>query len=442
VHAESADLQGEEALIALMRMNKGTFQEVPWYAPEPQTIDLPFDSLMIGIASLIDEEQKLLSEAAAHSEQSILVLEPELQQREMLKKFFSIQGYPIEGVTTAQEAFKFLAQNSCDLILSSFQIPDMTAQAFLEQLQSQRRQSKVILFGKHLSRQVRDSARRWGALRCYQKPVILGELEAFVRYLFSQRFFSGKLRNLGIVDFLQGACFGKGSKTFRIHDLALNLKGYIYLEDGAIVHAALDHLSGEAAFQAILRIQRGLLSQIEQASPEQSIDAPLTRLIMRAMLPQTSESGPLPAHNPGTLQPHPEAIEAYLARHPLMSQLVIYTQPAEFAGLRLGRSSQTETQQALDKLGGRLLRLNEHEFSCPEFSLSLRFNSASQLEELHFGSGFRGRTHAGIGIGDDLQQAIFVYGKPRFQDQGFCVWEQVAFLSEGGKINEIILGAI
>ncbi len=447
IHACSGALEGEDALLEIMRLAKGTFQEVAFEAPTTETIELPFEALMMGIATLIDEQPLEVSDSAELTSASVqtralLIVDPDRLQRQMLEQHFMTRGYRVESLSEAADALQKLQQQPFDLLIAEYQLPDMTAQTFLEKLQTLH-QGKVILLGNRLAGQTAQLARQWGAARCYQKPVILGELEAFVRYLFSQRYFSGKLRNLGLVDFLQVVTFGKGNKTYRIYDLALNLKGELYLRDGALVHAELGKLVGEAAFQAMLRIQRGLLAEMPATElSTRSIEIPLTRLLMRAFSLQDqslAESGA--GTQSGTLCVDPSQVDRWLAAHPLTSQLIVYTRPAEFAGIRIGRTSLEEARVLLEKLGSSRLD-SEGGLYCPELDLTLTFDGQERVEEMHFDRRFRGRTHAGIRIGDEQQRAVFVYGKPRFQDKDFCVWDQVSFFCERGKITRISLGAI
>lgn len=461
VHAQSGSLEGEDALLEVMRLSKGTFQEISWEAPTTETIELPFEVLMMGVATLIDEQPadslELSSsnpdqqtQPAAGTLGSLLVVEPDDFQRRMLVQHFESRGYRVESLSTAGEALACLKQQAFELLIAEYLLPDMTAQTFLETLQTLH-QGKVILLGNRLAGQTAQLARQWGATRCYQKPVILGELESFVRYLFSQRYFSGKLRNLSLVDFLQVVTFGKGDKTYRIHDLALNLKGQLYIRDGSVVHAELGRLEGEPAFQAMLRIQRGLLAEIPAVElPQRSIEIPLTRLLMRAFSIQDQGLSQVLNHlgdstisaQTGSQLVDPERVERWLAEHPLSSQLIVYTRPAEFAGIRIGRTSRDEALALLEKLGSPGQPDADGGIYCSALDLTLTFDGQARVEEMHFDRRFRGRTHAGIRIGDEQQRGVFVYGKPRFQDPDFCVWDQVSFFCERGKIIRISLGAI
>ncbi|MGV3524492.1 MAG: response regulator [Candidatus Sericytochromatia bacterium] len=449
VHASLGERRGEDALVDLMRLSKGTFQELPWEAPPEESIQLPFDALMMGVATLIDtqnaEEQPVLTPVSSPSRAlRILVLEPEARQRAMLEQHFRQRGFEIEGVATGQAAQQNLKQQSWDLLLLDMGVTDITVRDFLEQLQSHREAPQVILTGHPLNQAVAQTALRWGVVRCYQKPLILGELEGFIRYLFSQRYFSGKLRNVGILDFLQVIALGRSSKTYRIHDLTTNQHGRLFLQEGNVTHIELGPEKGLPAFAQLLQVQRGLLTEGPVIPPpERSIELPMTRLIMQVMA-QISPDHPEPSQTlafQGSLTVDPGKVERYLQEHPALHIPLVHTRPPEFAGIRLGRTRYHEALAILLHLDPQTHE-QEGSLYAPQLGVSIRCDGSQEVEELFFHPTFQGQTHDGIRLGDDVQQAIFMYGTPRFQTPELCAWEQLSCLCERGKIIGLSLGAI
>lgn len=442
VHAECLDLEGEEALIFLFRIKQGTFLEIPWIYPESETMDLSFDSLMMALTVLIDEPIASVKENRAYDVLSILIIESNPDESQLLTRFFQSQNFRVQTVETGEKALSLLRYSPINLILCDYQLSDMPAQAFLEKVQLMRINSKVILFGEHLETQVTHFSGMWGVLGCFSKPVILKELAAFVRYLFSERYFSGKVRSLDIVHFLRTLCCMKGTCAFQVNDLASNLNGVLLIENGLVVHATLGEFVGAPAFQAILKIQRGFLSELEREIRERTIEVSPIQLLIHAMLLEDFHNETKRKVSNPFFDPQPSRINDFLEKNILKSQLIIDTQTADFMGIRIGESTAQEAIAILKKLGGQIQPLEDKELYCPEIDLIVKVDQQEIVEEIQFNQGFKGKTSMGVGIGDKPQDALFVYGQPRFQSEGFCIWDQVAFFFDLGKINRITLGAI
>lgn len=311
VHAQTDDAIGVEALSQLMRLSRGTFQEVPWEAPASESIELSLDALMMGIATRLDEERHASGQSQADArltEHALLVLSWNAEQRLSLEQHFRGCGFQVQGLARAAEALAWLESHACDLILLDQPLPDMEVPRFLEQMHLLRPQCRALMLVDELSGQTSQLARQWGVTSCSQKPVALGELEAMVRYLFSPHSFSGKLWNMSLLDYLQIVSFANSSKTLHLHDLLKETHGQMIFTNGHLIHAEFGELSGEAAFQAMFGIQRGLLNESQAAgSGERSIDMPLPRLLMRAMaaleLASHDAQAPVLPLAPGELQP-------------------------------------------------------------------------------------------------------------------------------------------
>ncbi len=67
--------------------------------------------------------------------------------------------------------------------------------------------------------------------------------------------FQGVLRRVGLQDVIQMACLGRTSSILEIHNL--QLRGWVYIEDGRIIHAEAGDLAGEAAFYKLLALASG-----------------------------------------------------------------------------------------------------------------------------------------------------------------------------------------
>ncbi|PIQ27569.1 hypothetical protein COW36_16460 [bacterium (Candidatus Blackallbacteria) CG17_big_fil_post_rev_8_21_14_2_50_48_46] len=460
VHAEIGEQEGEDALLRIMRMPKGTFSEIlPWSEPEEETIYMPFDMLIMGIATVIDEQDRdkgthdslaLGKKENAESLPLMLIVDDDNLIRRMMVDYFSMQGFSVKGLASAREGVQWLSENPCDLVLADVYMADMTGLEFLEWIHDRGLNAKVILMTSLVSDHIVKFAAQYGAVKVFRKPVILGELEAFIRYLFSQRYFAGKIRNINLLDFLQVISFGKACKAYKVHDLALNIKGFLYMKEGSVIHAEYGEMEGEEAFFEIVKIQRGFLSELFFAPPaQQSIDMPLTRLIMRTMgrldgsmsqLDDSRQFGRETFH----LRVSSAKIEEYIASQQKFNELTIGERLGEFAGIIVGETSREEALQLLQyyKKEPSLTDSDEYSLVYDDFGFTLQLDANGCVEEMVFDTHFRGKTSRGIKIGDDIHKAVLIYGKPRFSDQSFSVWNKISFFCDSGKITSISLGAI
>jgi len=460
VHAEIGEHEGEDALLRIMRMPKGTFKEIlPWSPPEKETIFMPFDMLIMGIATVIDEQDRdkgisdslhLESVSTAEGLPMILIVDDDNLTRQMMVDYFAMQGFRVKGLASAQEGIDWLSENRCDLVLADVYMADMTGLEFLSWIHDRGLNAKVILMTSMVSEQIVKFASEHSAVKVFSKPIILGELEAFIRYLFSQRYFAGKVRNTNLLDFLQVVSFGKANKVFQVLDLALNTKGLLYMREGSVVHVEYGKHKGEEAFVEIVKIQRGFLKEVFYTPPkEQSIEMPLTRLIMRTMgvldgsstLEQNTQ---MFVSESLSLEVSASKIEEYIASQQKFNELTIGERLGEFAGIIVGETTREEALKLFHyyKKEPSLTASDENALVFEDIGLTLQVDTADIIEEMVFDESFNGKTSRGIRIGDDIHKAILLYGKPRFADQTFSVWDKISFFCDSGKITYISLGAI
>ena len=56
---------------------------------------------------------------------------------------------------------------------------------------------------------------------------------------------------------------------------------------------------------------------------------------------------------------------------------------------------------------------------------------------------FKGSTKKGLKLGDSLDKAVSIYGKPEFINDNCAVWTKISVFADGNRnINTITLGSI
>ena len=98
---------------------------------------------------------------------------------------------------------------------------------------------------------------------------------------WSREGFTGALRQVGLQEVIQMECNGRHSSILEIRNP--ELRGQIYIEAGAVTHAAVGTLTGEPAFYRLLSLRGGEF-QVKpfKAPPQRTIDTRWEFLLMDA----------------------------------------------------------------------------------------------------------------------------------------------------------------
>lgn len=306
-HVKMGDVVGDNALLEIMKLDKGRFQEVAWIQFEKESIVLPFDALMMNLTTRLDESSHDSAQSKLDLSGKVprlnIVASDELFAKQLQSHFEKI-GFQTNFDQNPDLALHRAIQSPPELLIFNLTKDEMPVETFLEKLYEKSPQTRTIIVVEEHDLQIVQIAKKWGLTTVCFNPVEIPQLESLARYLLAQQSFSGKLQNLSLLDILQIVSGSQQVKQFRIHDFNLETQGILTFEKGNVLFAELDQVSGEDAFQAMLQIERGFLSEITpEQNPPSNLDLPITRLLMRAMakieLPviQSEDSvSPLPYH--------------------------------------------------------------------------------------------------------------------------------------------------
>ncbi|MGI9037000.1 MAG: sigma-54-dependent transcriptional regulator [Pyrinomonadaceae bacterium] len=101
---------------------------------------------------------------------SILVVDDEKSQREILEMILSSEGYDVTTASSGEAALKFVADRHFDLVLSDLKMTGMNGLELLKQLSAQDSSVMVILLTAHGTVDSAVDALRLGAFDYLQKP--------------------------------------------------------------------------------------------------------------------------------------------------------------------------------------------------------------------------------------------------------------------------------
>ncbi|MEJ2077019.1 MAG: sigma-54 dependent transcriptional regulator [Acidobacteriota bacterium] len=118
---------------------------------------------------------------------SVLLLEDDLTLSALLEKFFDQWGWTVQSAGTVGEAQKMIAENTFDLVLSDYLLPDDNGLAIFDEIQKRSPLTKVMLMTGVQDMGVAASAFRKGAADLLPKPFRIQELEERIAAVMQRR---------------------------------------------------------------------------------------------------------------------------------------------------------------------------------------------------------------------------------------------------------------
>lgn len=119
----------------------------------------------------------------------LLIIDDEPETISMLKAFFRIMGFDVEGALDARRGMEIIAHQVPDVLILDLMLPDMDGYALCRQLRADPATARlpIVILSARTSR---DDVRRGyeaGASRYIKKPVVLDVLLAEVQKLAARK---------------------------------------------------------------------------------------------------------------------------------------------------------------------------------------------------------------------------------------------------------------
>lgn len=111
----------------------------------------------------------------------LLIVDDEVEVREMLARHFRLMGYPVELAGNGREALEVLARKRIDVVVSDIQMPVMDGVALLGEVRRQYPMIRVIMMTGYVTLENALACLRNQADTCIFKPILdMSELEQAV----------------------------------------------------------------------------------------------------------------------------------------------------------------------------------------------------------------------------------------------------------------------
>ncbi len=195
--------------------------------------------------------------------------------------------WQVHTASTTAKALALLQEHTMDLIVVDIQMPVMDGVQFLALLNRKYPHLRKVVLTGFGSDECRANCLNDGAELFLEKPrttegyetvfATLNELAS----LEPQEGFRGVLRQVGLPDLIQMECLKRNSSVLEVANG--RVRGRIYLEQGAVVHAELGAVKGEAAFNNLLCLRGGKFNlKAFEPPPERSVEGQWEFLLMEA----------------------------------------------------------------------------------------------------------------------------------------------------------------
>ena len=199
----------------------------------------------------------------------------------------SDQTWEIHIAASADRALTILQQTQVDLVVLDIGIPMVDGIQLLGIISRRYPEMKIVVMTGKANESNRATCLAGGAELFIEKPVspegikvVFNMLNDLVSWAHREGF-SGALRQVGLPEVIQMECNGRHSSILEIRNQ--QTLGQIYIETGAITHAAVGALTGEKAFNRLLSLKGGEF-QLKpfKAPPQRTVQSGWEVLLLEA----------------------------------------------------------------------------------------------------------------------------------------------------------------
>jgi DNA-binding response OmpR family regulator len=184
-------------------------------------------------------------------------------------------GFEARGVVDGTEAIELYKSEGFDVVLTDLRMPGVDGLQVLEAIMAYDPEASVVIMTGFGTVEAAADAMRSGAKEFITKPYDIDALIAKVRGLLGrrgQRDARGNLRDLPLASIIWVNCCERNRARLVVRRQGQT--GFIYFEEGSIVHAILEDQEGETVIHELLTWEDGTFSlQLDIPPPKNTIKA-------------------------------------------------------------------------------------------------------------------------------------------------------------------------
>jgi len=313
-HAIYGNELGTSALQKILTLEQGRFKDIPITHAMP-SIPKPSDNL---VSHTLKHSSAPPQQAQNHlGDIQILFIEDDVILASILQKHLNYSGFNVDIVHSAEDAMNKVENKKYHLIITDFNLPNMSGLEFILWLQKHGSGAKLGLMTSSLSPELQLFLQANGVVHFFQKPLNLDQLQSFIQYIFSRHLFAGEINNLNLQHIFQVLSRLQQPILLHLLDLSSNDSGQIFLNQGMIESISFQDQSGEQALKSILSLQEGLVVQTAYRTPRHKDPAfPVNKIMLQMQHSLAHFYQTLPQPTSGIGEPisaDPEKIRALLS---------------------------------------------------------------------------------------------------------------------------------
>jgi len=222
------------------------------------------------------EENEATTAGSNDRKVSVLLVDDSMAFLETTSELFAALGGPawdIHQAAAADHALSILQQQPIDLVVLDVVMPLLDGVQLLKLIHQRYPGIKKVILTGSLSDDNRVACLANGAELFLEKPTAADGFRFIFNVLHDliswteREGFTGTLRHVSLADVIQIQCLGGRSCILEI--CAPALRGQIYIESGAIVHAEAGEASGDQAFHQLLALIGGDFNLQNYREPEE-----------------------------------------------------------------------------------------------------------------------------------------------------------------------------
>jgi len=221
----------------------------------------------------------------------------------------SKQTWKVHKTASADAALAVLRDVMVDLVLLDISMPMLDGLQLLGIINRRYPGLKMAVMTGNATEAKRSDALANGAELFLEKPVTADGMRSVFNMLqdlvsWNREGFTGALRQVNLQEVIQVECNGRHSSILEIRNP--EMRGQIYIEAGAVTHAAVGELAGEPAFHRLMSLRGGEF-QVRpfRAPPQRTINTRWEFLLMDAARATDEET--ILIRKPAAPEPAPAA---------------------------------------------------------------------------------------------------------------------------------------
>ena len=117
----------------------------------------------------------------------ILIVEDDEEMRSLLKDFFEEDGFETDSASNGSEAFRKIAKEPFDLIITDIRMPGLTGLDILPGIRKLQPEAPIIVITAFGSEEVQQKAFERGATSYLEKPIHFHNLRTLIHEMFSKQ---------------------------------------------------------------------------------------------------------------------------------------------------------------------------------------------------------------------------------------------------------------